>query len=79
MAVSIPLALGVTAWQSTRYAALKYDIDRNNRLQTELVEQNRRLITEIAALSASSRIGKLADRLGLDKKKPEDVLHITIK
>ena len=80
MALSAPLALGLSAWQSTRYAVLKRDVERNNRLQIELIEKNRRLITEIAALSASSRIDKLArDNLGLDTKKPEDVLHLSIR
>ncbi|MDR2468716.1 MAG: cell division protein FtsL [Spirochaetaceae bacterium] len=79
MAFTIPLTLGITAWQSTRFAMLRQEIEQNNRLQTELVEQNQRLITEIAALSASSRIDKLArDRLGLDTKRPEDIVHITI-
>lgn len=78
--ISIPLVMGITVWQSARYAALKREVERNNRIQSELVEQNRKLLTEIAALSASSRIGQLArDRLGLDRKRPEDVVHILIR
>ncbi|GMO27440.1 MAG: cell division protein FtsL [Spirochaetaceae bacterium] len=78
--ISIPLAMGFAVWQSARYAALKREVQRNNRVQSEIVAQNRTLITEIAALSASSRIGKLArDSLGLDRKKPEDVMHVSIR
>ena len=79
MALSIPLALGITAWQSARFSALKRDIERNNRLQLSLVEQNKRLITEISQLSSSYRIGKFAREQGLDTKKPENVIHVLIE
>ncbi|MDR2509304.1 MAG: cell division protein FtsL [Spirochaetaceae bacterium] len=79
MVLSIPLAFALAAWQSTRYAALQRDIERNTRLQAELVEQNRRLITEIAALSATARIDKLARDIGLDQRQPESVIHVSIE
>ncbi|MDR2865775.1 MAG: cell division protein FtsL [Spirochaetaceae bacterium] len=79
MVFSIPLALGLVAGQGVRYSALKNDLDFLSKLQEEWLEANKRLITEIASLSSSARIEQIAkDKLGLDKKKPEDVLQITI-
>ncbi|MDR2481934.1 MAG: cell division protein FtsL [Spirochaetaceae bacterium] len=79
VALTIPVAMGLITWQSTRYAELKREIERNNRLQADYIEQNTRLITEISALSAAYRIENLAKTsLGLDKTKPEDVIHVSI-
>jgi cell division protein FtsL len=76
---SITLSLGLIVWQGVRYSTLKKDVRRLEAVQKELILKNKRLITDIATLSSSARIEKIAkDSLGLDKKKPEDVLQVRI-
>jgi cell division protein FtsL len=78
--LTIPLALCFATWQSERYGVLKTEIKTLGLRQEELVENNRRLIAEIAVLSSSSRIERVAKSdLGLLKKRPEDVMEVTIR
>jgi cell division protein FtsL len=78
--LTIPLSLGLVAWQSAQYSALKKDVERLNTVQDELIMGNKRLITEIASLSSPARIEKIAKNdLGFGKKAPEEVLQITIE
>jgi cell division protein FtsL len=79
MAITIPLALALMVWQGARYSALRNDVNRLYKVQDEWVEGNKNLITDILQLSSPARIERLAkNRLGLDKKRPEDVTQITI-
>jgi cell division protein FtsL len=79
MALTIPLSLGVLVWQSARYSALKREVRILTGKQEELVDDNKRLIADIAALSSPARITKFAKlNLGLEKKTPEDVLQVII-
>ena len=78
--LSIPLLLGVIAWQSNRYAELDRGVRRLEAVQEDWVEGNRRLIAGIAVLSSSARIGQLATRdLGLTRIRPENVLQVKIE
>jgi cell division protein FtsL len=78
--LTIPLCLGVVAWQSARYAELTWEIEKLESAQEEWVENNKRLIAGIAVLSSSERIENIAKKdLGLVKKLPEEVLQIKIK
>ncbi|MDR0624753.1 MAG: cell division protein FtsL [Treponema sp.] len=80
MVLTIPLFLGLNAWQSSRYAALEREIDRLEDAQEEWVESNKRLIAGIAVLSSSERIEFIAkNELDLDRIQPEDVLQIQIE
>jgi cell division protein FtsL len=77
--LSIPLLLGITAWQSFRYIELDKDVRRLEAVQEDWVESNKRLIAGIAVLSSSERIEAIALRdLGLSKIQPEDVLQVRI-
>jgi cell division protein FtsL len=77
--LTIPLFLGLNAWQSNRYTGLQREIKRLEEAQAEWVESNRRLIAGIAVLSSPERIEHIARKyLGLSKKKPEDVLQVKI-
>ncbi|MDR2536106.1 MAG: septum formation initiator family protein [Treponema sp.] len=79
-ALTIPFFLGITAWQSSRYAALERDVKRLEDEQEVWIESNKRLIAGIAVLSSPERIEKIArDELGLSKIRPEDVLQIRIE
>lgn len=76
---TIPLFFALSAWQSSRYGDLKRETSRLEALQTEWVESNKRLIAEIARLSSAERIEYAArEVLGLEKKRPEEVLQIRV-
>jgi cell division protein FtsL len=80
MVLTIPLFLGLVAWQSSRYTSLEREIGRLEEAQAEWLESNKRLIAGIAVLSSSERIAFIARKeLGLDKVPPEDVLQIRIE
>jgi cell division protein FtsL len=78
--ISIPLCLGFNAWQSARYSEVSREIKRMEKVQTEWIESNKRLIAGIAMLSSSERIEQIAQNdLGLVKKTPEEILQIKIE
>jgi cell division protein FtsL len=80
MVLTIPLFLGVIAWQSSRYVSLEREVSRLEDAQAEWIESNKRLIAGIAVLSSSERIEFIAQKeLGLNKIPPEDVLQIRIR
>jgi cell division protein FtsL len=78
--LTIPIFLGVLAWQSFRYTELESSVRRLEADQKELVVENRKLIASAAVLSAPSRIEQIAVQdLGLSKILPENVLQIRIE
>jgi cell division protein FtsL len=80
MIFTIPLVLGLNAWQSFRYRDLERELAKLETAQEKWVESNKRLIAGIAVLSSSERIEYIAVHdLGLIKKDPEDVLQIRIE
>ena len=77
--LTIPIFMGIVAWQSVRYAKLEKDVRDLEAVQEELVVKNRKLIENIAVLSSPSRIEKIAvDDLRLSKILPENVLQVRI-
>jgi cell division protein FtsL len=77
--LTIPIFLGVLAWQSFRYTELESSVRRLEADQKELVVENRKLIASAAVLSAPSRIEQIAVQdLGLSKILPENVLQVRI-
>jgi cell division protein FtsL len=78
--LTIPIFLGIAAWQSVRYSELDREVRRLEAAQEDWVESNKRLIAGIAVLSSSSRIEQVAVQdLGLVKMRPEYVLQIRIE
>jgi len=77
---TIPLFLGLTAWQTVRYAKLDKGLRRLEATQEDWIESNKKLAAGIAVLSSSSRIEQVAVYdLGLSKMQPEDVLQVRIE
>ena len=80
MVFTVTLFLGITAWQSVRYTELEKQTRVLEADQEKWVENNKRLIAEIATLSSSERIENIAHyHLGLLKIQPENVLQIWIE
>ena len=77
---TIPLFLGLAAWQSVRYTELERNVRRLEAAQEDWVQSNKKLIAGIAVLSSSARIEQIAVHdLGLSKMRPEDVLQVRIE
>ena len=77
---TIPIFLGIAAWQSVRYMKLDRDVRRLEAVQEDWVESNKKMIAGIAVLSSSSRVEQVAVHdLGLSKIRPEDVLQVRIE
>ena len=78
--LTIPFFLGIVAWQSIRFTELEKNVGRLEAVQKDWVENNRRLVANIAILSASSRIERIAVQdLRLSKILPEYVLQVSIE
>jgi cell division protein FtsL len=78
--LTIPIFLGVVAWQSVRYAEMEKNVRRLEAVQEDWVSENKKLIAAIAVLSSSSRIKQIAvNDLFLVKVRPEDVLQVNIE
>lgn len=77
--ISIPLLLGLNAWQTSRYTQLEQELHELENKQDEWLDSNKRLIAGIAVLSSTERIEYVAQEdLKLEKKSPEEVLQIHI-
>jgi len=78
--ITIPLALGLVTWQSVRYQSLEWEVEKLSVYQEDLILQNKNLISDIAKLSSSARINKIAKAdSALEQKPPEDILQVVIK
>ena len=77
---TIPLFLGITAWQSIRYSDLEKETRTLEAAQEKWVEDNKKLIADIAFLTSSDKVEKIAvNDLRLQKIKPENVLQVWIE
>ena len=76
----IPLSMMLNVHQSKRYLQTKVAISALQRQQNQLLEENQRIIAEIARNSAPTAIERLAQSQGtkLGKIRPEQVLRIII-
>ena len=79
-AVLIPALLVVDAIQASRYKKLEREVAALEDKQVELVEENRKLISDISVLSSSDRIEQLAENeLGMHKAKSNEIVRVEIK
>jgi cell division protein FtsL len=78
--ITIPLFLGMIAWQSARYSDLERQTRRLEADQEKWVEQNKRLIADIAVLTTLEKVERIAvNDLKLSKIRPENVLQVWIE
>ena len=77
--ITIPLFLGIVAWQSVRFTELDRSTRRLEAAQEQWVENNNRQLAVIAVLRSSARIEQVAVQyLGLSRIRPEEVLQVMI-
>lgn len=79
-AIMIPVLLGIETWQTHRYKKLQREIKNLENKQIELVEENKKLISDISHLSSSERIEKIAEEeLHMHKAETKDIVRVEIK
>lgn len=77
LALSIPVMLYLYAVQAKRYTDLERDLRDLERKQAELIEQNKKLVSDISVLSSADRIEKIAvEDLGMHKAQAEDIVRV---
>ena len=79
-AVLVPLLFALNAVQADRYMKAQNEIKALEQKQVELVEENKRLITDISLLSSGERIGKIAEEeLGMRKAESEEIVRVEMR
>ncbi len=77
LAALIPLLLLAYGIQTKRYSDLSREISELERKQERLVEQNKKLVSDISLLSSTDRIEKIAvEELGMHKAETEDIVRV---
>lgn len=80
LALCIPAFLAVETIQAHRYTSLESQLRDLEKSQSEAIESNKRLITELGLLSSSSRIEKIAiDELGMHQASSDEIVRVEMK
>lgn len=76
-AFSIPTLLFLYALQTKRYTDLTKDVKSLELKQEKLIEENKRLVSDISILSNAERIERIAvEELGMHKAETEDIVRV---
>lgn len=77
MAVLIPGLLILNAVQAERYMKIEREVKELEKKQVQLVEENKKLITDISILSSAQRIGNIAENeLEMHKAETEEIVRV---
>jgi cell division protein FtsL len=77
LVILVPILLFANAFQAYRYNQLEQEINRLERQQLSLIEENKRAILAISVLSSPQRVGPLAeDELGLERPDEENIIRM---
>lgn len=80
LALSIPGLLILNAVQSKKFKEQEDSVLELEEKQSEFVEQNKKLITEIGVLSSSDRIEKVAENeLGMRKAESNEIVRVEMR
>ena len=76
-ALSIPVMLGLYAVQAKKYTDLSKEVLELESKQEKLIEENKKLVSDISQLSSAERIEKIAvEELGMHKAEAEDIVRV---
>ena len=79
VAVSIPGLLILNGVQSARYRELQKSIIELEKKQEFLIEENKKMITDIGVLSGSDRIESIAENeLGMRKAESDEIVRVNL-
>lgn len=77
LAISIPLLLLILGIQAKNYADRSKEVADLEKKQEQLVEENKKLISDISLLSSTDRIEKIAtEELGMHKAETSDIVRV---
>lgn len=80
VALCIPGLLLFSAVQSGKYRDLKKEVLELEKKQERLIEENKKMITDISVLSGSDRIESIAqEELGMRKAETEEIVRVEMK
>lgn len=80
LAVSIPVLLFFAGIQSSRYKNLLDEVEKFERDQVKIIDENKKLITDISLLTSSERIEKIArEDLGMRQAATEEIVRVEMK
>ncbi len=76
-ALSIPVMLVLYAVQAKKYSDLTKEITELETKQEKLIEENKKLVSDISQLSSAERIERIAvEELGMHKAQAEDIVRV---
>jgi cell division protein FtsL len=78
LVLTIPLFLGINAWQANKCGEIRNEIKHIEREQEDRVNENKTAANEIINLLAADRLDTEAQKLGLRKMRPEGVILIVM-
>ena len=79
VALGIPGLLILSGIQSSKYRTLQKEVIELERKQEALIEENKKLITDISLLSSSDRIEKIAEEdLGMRQAESEEIVRVDV-
>ena len=80
LALSIPLLLILNGIQAEIYKKLMESVTELEAKQVQLIEENKKLITDIGLLSSTERIEEIAEKkLGMRKAESEEIIRVEMK
>lgn len=79
LAVAIPAVLAINAMQTRRYESLSDEVAALEKKQEMLIEENKRLVTDISLLSSSPRIEKIAtEELMMHRAQSDEIIRVGV-
>ena len=80
MALLIPTMLVIDAVQARKYVDLREQVLELEDRQAQIIEENKKLITDISILSSADRIETIAqDSLDMRKAETDEIIRVEIK
>ena len=77
LTISIPAMLILYGLQAKKYKDLTKEVVELERKQEKLIEENKRIVSEISVLTNAERIEKFAvEELGMHKAEAEDIVRV---
>lgn len=79
LSLAIPSVLVMSAAEARRYENLQDEVAFLERKQEVLIEDNKRLVTDISVLSSSSRVEKIAsEELMMHKASSDEIVRVEL-
>lgn len=79
LAISIPGLLALASFETKRYATLEKEVSDLEKKQYELIEENKKLVSEIGMLSSSERIEKIAiSEYGMRLAESDEIVRVEV-